>query len=918
MKVSAFARFAALLALLPALLCRPAQALIPDHFESAAVHPVEMSADGTRLFVAHTADHRLVIFDLTTAQPSRIEEIQVGIEPVTVRARTASEVWVVNHLSDSISIVDVALGSVVATLLVGDEPTDVVFVPKHHRAFICVSQEDKVRVVDTDDLTLPPVDIPLSMSDPRSLALSPDHETVYVGSLDSQNKTTSVSFQTVRTMPGTLPVNPPMRPELPPPPVTALILKHDGTKWTDEIGRNWNDKVPYQLLDHDVLRISTSTLAIQGAFTGVGTTLFNLAVSPTTGRIFVTNQDAQNEIRFEPNVRGKFLRNSITTIDPSSGTVTSHHLNPHIDYQNAAGNPTERALSLAIPVDVAVSSNGATVFVAAFGSRKVGVLDADGNVTRRIVVGDGPCGLALDEARSRLYVMNRFTSSLAVVALGPDTVTEQPLGFDPTPTNIREGRRFLYDGELSSAHGDLACASCHVFGAMDGIAWDLGNPQGDFIRAELFPIQTGFHPMKGPMMTQSLRAMQNTGPLHWRGDRPTFLDFNPAFVGLMGRAAPLPGSDMDLFQEFVFSIRYPPNPNRELDDTLPPSLNGADPVNGEYLFSNVPLGEDLEDCSVCHAFPLGTIGRVFPADKMKESQDIKIPHLRNLYEKTRSEPAAQVVRGFGFEKDGTVHDLSLFHHFTDFTFPDESDRRDVQAFLMAFFTGTSSGVGAQWTMDGTNEGAGAERLTTLTNLADFDVIGLVAKGRDGADQARGWVYEGAGTWTPDRIAEPATTTASLVAAATAGHEVTFTGVLLGTEVRLGIDRDEDGWLDRDELDQGFDPGNPDSHPGRATDSPMAVSAFTGPTLWNVGANPASMESRIAFALGQEGDAHLNVYDLAGRRVRSLVNDEVHPSGRFEAMWDLRDDSGRRVGSGTYFVRLESVQGNAQGRVMVVR
>jgi hypothetical protein len=262
--------------------------------------------------------------------------------------------------------------------------------------------------------------------------------------------------------------------------------------------------------------------------------------------------------------------------------------------------------------------------------------------------------------------------------------------------------------------------------------------------------------------------------------------------------------------------------------------------------------------------------------------------------------------------------LTLFHSFTDFTFTNESDLRDVEAFLMAFFSGTSSGVGAQWTMDGTNEGAGADRLATLTNMADFDVIGLVAKGRDGADQARGWVYEGAGMWTPDRLAEPQTSTAALVASASAGHEVTFTGVLLGTEIRLGIDRDEDGWLDRDELDQGFDPGDPNSHPGRATDSPIVVTSLTGPMLWNVGANPASFESRIGFALGLEGAAHLDVYDLAGRRVRTLINDQLHPSGRFESLWDLRDESGRRVSSGTYFVRLESVQGSASGRVVVVR
>jgi len=893
----------------------PAQALVPDHFESPAVHPVEMSADGTRLFVAHTADHRLVVFDLTTPQPSRVAEIQVGIEPVTVRARTASEVWVINHLSDSISIVDLSFGSVTRTLLVGDEPTDVVFVPKHHRAFVCVSQEDEIRVFDTNDLTLPPVHIALSISDPRSLAVSPDGESVYVGALDGQNRTTTVHFQTVSQKPGTLPVNPPMRPELPPAPETALILKHDGVKWTDEIGRNWNAEVPYLPLDHDVVRISSSTLAVQGAFTGIGTTLFNLAVNPATGRVYVSNQDASNEIRFEPNVRGRFLQNRITTIDPGSGFVSSKHLNEHIDYENNAGNPAERALSLAIPTDVAVSSDGGTVYVAAFGSRKIGVLDADGAVTRRILVGDGPCGLALDEPRQRLYVMNRFSSKLAVVALGTDTVTEHALGFDPTPATIRDGRRFLYDGELSSAHGDLACASCHVFGGMDQIAWDLGNPLGDFIRLDI-PGLEGFHPMKGPMMTQSLKAMQGTEPLHWRGDRPTFLDFNPAFVALMGRSAPLANSEMDLFQQFVFSMRYPPNPNRELDDDLPAYWNGADPRNGEDLFMNAILPQDKVRCVDCHGNAAGTFGLIFSGESLSESQDIKVPHLRNLYEKTRFEPTSPAtVRGFGFEKDGVLDDLSLFHRFTGFTFASASERHDVAAFLMAFASGTPAAVGAQWTMDGTNEGDGAERLQTLIELADSEVIGLVAKARDGADEMRGWVYLGAGLWKPDRMAEPETT---IPFATGAGHEVTFTAVLHGTETRLGVDRDEDGWFDRDELDFNTDPGDPLSNPGDLVGAPEVASAWSGPTLWNVGENPASMESRLGFSLSHEGTADLAVFDLTGRRVRSLLNAENHPSGRFETSWDLRDEEGRSVAPGIYFVRLESLQGNARSRVVVLR
>jgi hypothetical protein len=50
----------------------------------------------------------------------------------------------------------------------------------------------------------------------------------------------------------------------------------------------------------------------------------------------------------------------------------------------------------------------------------------------------------------------------------------------------------------------------------------------------------------------------------------------------------------------------------------------------------------------------------------------------------------------------------------------------------------------------------------------------------------------------------------------AGAEVTFTVVPKGTEIRIGIDRDSDTHLDRDELDACADPADPTSTPGSVT------------------------------------------------------------------------------------------------------
>src|SRR6185503_15050208 len=207
-----------------------------------------------------------------------------------------------------------------------------------------------------------------------------------------------------------------------------------------------------------------------------------------------------------------------------------------------------------------------------FGSEKIGIFDTDdleaGTITKTlVVVGAGPSGIVLDEPRNQLYVMNRIDHTISIVsnAATPATAAEAvvvALPYDPSPTDAKAGRIFLYDARRTSAHGDGACASCHIFGDFDSLAWDLGNPFGA-VEDNPNPFQvaggTGvFHPLKGPMTTQSLRGMAGAGPMHWRGDRTGasdpggnaldedagFKKFNPAFVGLLGRASQLTPAEM--------------------------------------------------------------------------------------------------------------------------------------------------------------------------------------------------------------------------------------------------------------------------------------------------------------------------------------------------------------------------------------
>ncbi|HEX5133479.1 MAG TPA: FlgD immunoglobulin-like domain containing protein [Candidatus Krumholzibacteria bacterium] len=69
-------------------------------------------------------------------------------------------------------------------------------------------------------------------------------------------------------------------------------------------------------------------------------------------------------------------------------------------------------------------------------------------------------------------------------------------------------------------------------------------------------------------------------------------------------------------------------------------------------------------------------------------------------------------------------------------------------------------------------------------------------------------------------------------------------------------------------------------------------------------NPFNPSTTIAFELRKSAWARLDVFDVGGRRVRTLVNGDL-PAGRHEVVWDGRDGAGRSAASGIYFYRLRA-------------
>jgi YVTN family beta-propeller protein len=795
-----------------------AQAQQPDYknFESPQVHPLAITPDGMRLLAVNTPNNTLSVFYLSGGVLTLVKEIPVGLEPTSVAVRNEREAWVTNWLSDSVSVVDLANGNVVRTIDVGDEPTDVVFAGRaREMAFVCVSGLNQVKVYDPNAPTASPQLINIRGKQPRSLVRDSSGAQVFVSVFESGNETTIVPFQQVRAGGGAPSPSPAMSFFLPRAPDAGLIVKHSGSAWVDERGdARWTQFVPYTLADVDVVAIDASgaTATVSREVHGVGTSVGNAAFDAASNRLYVVNTEAHNEIRFEPNLRGRFLSNRVSVINlAATAAVTPVDLNPHVNFNIPSGSDDERARSLALPTDIARDTDG-TLYVAATGSARVGVLDSSGTVQARISVGQGPTGLALDTTRKRLYVLNRFDETVSVVDLASRSVlSNTPIGNNPEPATVRNGRRFLYDASFS-AHGDLACASCHANGHRDGLAWDLGDPQGSLrlvnnggsVGPFIFPFISSFHPMKGPMTTQSLRGIIGTEPLHWRGDRSSLADFNPAFVSLLGSPRQLTSSEMSAFEAFVRTLTYAPNPFQNLDRTYPNPPTGPSAARGEQLFNTAFLDGRLLTCNQCHTaspgFRSGTNSIIIPGVALQEPQDFKVPQLRGVYQKVGMQNApGEQLSGFGFAHDGNFDSLLNFLRAPVFTFNNDNDRRDVAQFVLSFDTGIAPIVGVQVTANRDNKASVfvTDRINLLMSQVSAGNCDMVVRGTYGGAR-RGFLYTGNGLFQPDRQADLPVSLQTLLQAVDSNSELTFTGVPTGTGRRLGIDRDSNGVLNGDE------------------------------------------------------------------------------------------------------------------------
>ena len=926
------------------------------NWENPPLHAVDVSPDGATLAVVNLPDNRVELFSLASGTPVSLAAVPVGLDPVSVRFRTNDELWVVNHISDSVSVVDVGSRHVIATLQTEDEPYDVVFAGTPEHAFVSCSQANTVMVFDGASRTLMNT-LDINGEEPRALAVSPDGSSVYVAIFRSSNATTLISGGDRRNLipnvaggnaagtltgapvfrdgpygghnpppntggPTTAPPTaasfvPPIDPRYlpggshPAPPVALIVRKDSAGRWLDDNGGDWTQFISgsrsretlrvagWDMPDRDVAVIDAATQSVTGYARSLMNTVMALAVHPTSGHVTAVGTDATNEIRFEPNLKATFLRVHLGIVDPGNLTnSTVVDLNgAHLDYAHPSLPQSERDKSIGDPRGIVWNAAGSRGYVTGMGSNNLIVIDANGNRLGRVELGEGPVGIALDDARQQLYVLDRFAATISVVSTTvPETVVATVPLFDPTPTAIKRGRQHLYDTHATSGLGQTSCASCHIDAREDALAWDLGDPGGAmqavvgtdvsepihtpnpganahnlFATGVLFGYED-WHPMKGPMTTQTLQDIIGLEPFHHRGDKDGIEGFAGAYVDLQGDDAALPSTEMQELEDFLATITYPPNPYREFDNSLSTNLplpgmvatgryalpEGAPLPNGNAQNGLTLITQSAPGatrCVVCHTLPTGMTTH----KRWDGSRFVSIPlgpngesHLalrpddttihrgnkgqswRNLYERIGTDYASPESKtGFGYMNDGREDTIIRRAMANIFHFGSDQAVADFAALVLSF-TGfgvdvnpnppgpldppgppsqdTHAAVGKQVTLANGNAVplfGQADAIGSMIALAD-QVPGrtdLVVKGVVGSTQ-RGWFYDRIlGRFVSDIDGET-TSAAALRAQASPAGELTYTVVPRGSGLRIGIDRDRDGFGDRSESLDGGDAADP--------------------------------------------------------------------------------------------------------------
>jgi YVTN family beta-propeller protein len=226
---------------------------------------------------------------------------------------------------------------------------------------------------------------------------------------------------------------------------------------------------------------------------------------------------------------------------------------------------------------------------------------------RRLPLGGRPMGVAVTPDGKTAAVANYLLDAVQVVDLAEGRVVRSiPLGGPTEPSAARRGEALFYDARRSH-HRWLSCHTCHVDGHTNGQNWDTLNDES----------------FGNPKLTPSLRGVSRTGPWTWHGWQTDLgaaveKSFSETLYG------PKPTADeMKDVLAFLGTLDHPPRPalSKERREAA---------ARGQTLF------EGKARCARCHAAPDYTTPRNYDVKLEPDGSPFKLwnpPSLRGVAER---------------------------------------------------------------------------------------------------------------------------------------------------------------------------------------------------------------------------------------------------------------------------------------------
>ena len=632
----------------------------------ASPHANPIAVNGNYVYVTNTPADTVDVFDRHTRRV--VARVRVGIDPVSIAVRPdGREVWVANHVSDSVSVIDAAPGSrtfhqVLATVQAlspdtlatrFDEPAGIAFAG-NAKAYVALSNSNRIAVVDVANRRVVR-HLAVPAQEPRAIAVRDGR--LFVVPFESNNQS-QLSGCRAEDIDGER--------------CTFDAVEHVFTN-NNVLSANYDADIVKNpdIPDRDMFVFDTGTDRLVDTVETLGTLLYGVAVSGA-GAVYIAQADARNDANGKAGtakhglaeMENRAFLNQITRVDCASECSGAEF----IDLEPLPPAHPAPGMALATPFGIAVSPDDRLVVATAAGSNKVFTMSANtGRLLGRVDVGAAPRGIALvanAQGRARRgWVYNAVGNSVSVLDLSsprnPRRLATIALE-DPTPAVVKRGRMAFNDANVSST-GTFSCESCHPDNHTDQLIWVLDTPVCDVEGCTQIP----------PRLTMPARGLRDTEPYHWDGIpgdpyggnntasinadvdpncaiddaescsrvlvdgslATTMCDVGNCPLNDEGKGGLLDAEDRDALAKYILSVPYPPAPARSLDNVLTRAAR-----DGFHEFNFINESSDrttgAQACGACHRPP-------FLVSTNTPGTGMEAPTWRGAYERWMITPQAR-------------------------------------------------------------------------------------------------------------------------------------------------------------------------------------------------------------------------------------------------------------------------------------